>query len=126
MCWQRENYSNKFLNWHSKRDVLKHPLNRRDVLKLSGLLVDPIAPWPVMAARTTKRVLVAGAGLAGLSCAWELTKRGHDVLVLEASDRVGGHVRTLREGFPDGLYADCGAEHFTKPGYDLCNDMRMS
>jgi monoamine oxidase len=30
-------------------------------------------------------------------------------------------VRTIRDGFPDGLYADCGAEHFTKPGYDLCN-----
>jgi monoamine oxidase len=99
---------------------VKESMNRRNVLKLSALLVDPIAPWPVKAAQSGKRVLVAGAGLAGLSCAWELTKSGHDVLVVEASDRIGGHVRTLREGFPDGLYADCGAEHFTKPGYDLC------
>src|SRR4051794_23467944 len=95
-------------------------MNRRDVLKVSALLVDPVAPWLVKAAQSGKRVLVAGAGLAGLSCAWELTKSGHDVLLLEASDRIGGHVRTLTEGFPDGLYADCGAEHFTKPGYDLC------
>jgi monoamine oxidase len=64
-------------------------------------------------------VIVAGAGLAGLSCAWELKKRGHDVVLLEASARVGGHVRTVREGLADGLYADAGAEHFTRPGYEL-------
>ncbi len=29
-------------------------------------------------------------------------------------------MHTLHEGLPDGLYADVGAEHFTKPGYDLC------
>lgn len=36
-----------------------------------------------------------GAGLAGLVAAYELTKRGHEVLVLEASDRIGGQVRTV-------------------------------
>jgi monoamine oxidase len=41
-------------------------------------------------------------------------------VVLEASNRTGGHVRTIREGFPDHLYADCGAEHFTYPGYEIC------
>lgn len=38
------------------------------------------------------RVVVIGAGLAGLSCARELTKGGHDVVVLEARDRVGGRL----------------------------------
>jgi monoamine oxidase len=95
-------------------------LGRRDFLMLGALLADPTLTWPLRAAARPKRVIMAGAGLAGLSCAWELTKRGHDVVVLEAANRVGGHVRTIREGFPDGLYADCGAEHFTKPGYDLC------
>lgn len=94
-------------------------LIRRDFLKLSAVLVDVLAPWPVSAAVRRKRVIVGGAGLAGLACAWELKKRGHDVVVLEASDRAGGHVRTLRDGLADGLYADAGAEHFTKPGYEL-------
>jgi phytoene dehydrogenase-like protein len=44
--------------------------------------------------------VVVGAGLAGLTCAKVLAQAGRDVLVLEASDGVGGRVRTdLREGF---------------------------
>jgi len=39
-------------------------------------------------------VLVIGAGLAGLTCARRLHERGVDVQILEASDRVGGRVRT--------------------------------
>ena len=39
--------------------------------------------------------------------------------VLEASSRVGGHVKTIRAGLPDSLYVDAGAEQFTKPGYEL-------
>src|SRR5262249_6180949 len=37
-----------------------------------------------------------------------------------ASGRPGGHVRTIRDPLPDGLYADVGAEHFTRPRYDQC------
>lgn len=39
-------------------------------------------------------VLVIGAGVAGLSCAARLQRRGHRVHVLEASDDVGGRIRT--------------------------------
>jgi monoamine oxidase len=66
-----------------------------------------------------KKVVIAGGGIAGLCCGYELMKRGHEVTVLEAAGRVGGHVRTIRDGYADGLYVDAGAEHFTKPGYDL-------
>src|SRR5947209_1297313 len=70
-------------------------------------------------AAKSKKVVVGGGGIAGLSCAYELTRLGHHVTVLEASDRIGGHVKTVRSGLPDGLYVDAGAEQFTKPGYDL-------
>lgn len=49
---------------------------------------------------TDTDVIVIGAGLAGLRCAHRLTDLGHDVTVLEASDAVGGRVRTdVVDGF---------------------------
>ena len=66
----------------------------------------------------SKKVIVAGAGITGLCCAYELMKSGHEVTVLEASGRYGGHVFTGRDGLSDGLYTDFGADHITKPGYE--------
>ena len=56
-----------------------------------------------------QRIIVIGAGMAGLSTAFELSALGHEVTVLEARTRPGGRVFTLRESFADGLYADAGA-----------------
>ncbi|MGI5155326.1 FAD-dependent oxidoreductase [Microbispora sp. CA-102843] len=45
-------------------------------------------------------VIVVGAGLAGLACAWHLRQEGMPVHILEASDGVGGRIRTdLVDGF---------------------------
>src|SRR5690349_10421953 len=53
------------------------------------------------------KVVVVGAGLAGLVAAFELKRQGHDVVVLEAQNRVGGRIYTLR-WFAPGLYAEAG------------------
>jgi monoamine oxidase len=55
-------------------------------------------------------VIVAGAGLAGLTAARDLEAAGASVTVVEARDRVGGRVHTLRAGFTDGLHAEAGAD----------------
>jgi monoamine oxidase len=55
-----------------------------------------------------KRVIIIGAGMAGLVAAYELARAGHDPLILEAQNRVGGRIYTLRT-FAPGLYAEAGA-----------------
>jgi monoamine oxidase len=55
------------------------------------------------------KVIVVGAGLSGLVSGMQLQEAGHEVVVLEARNRVGGRVLTVREGFEDGQYADVGA-----------------
>jgi monoamine oxidase len=54
-------------------------------------------------------VIVVGAGLAGLTAAASLKKRGASVTVLEARDRVGG--RTLNHVLPGGEVIDAGGEY---------------
>lgn len=57
-----------------------------------------------------KSIIVAGAGLAGLSAARALEGRGAAVTVVEARNRVGGRVWTVRDGFADGQFAEAGAD----------------
>lgn len=60
-------------------------------------------------------VAVVGAGAAGLGVAYALQQAGRSVHVLEAADRVGGRMRTLRH---DGYLIDEGAEMIGTHGYD--------
>jgi monoamine oxidase len=55
-------------------------------------------------------VLVAGAGLAGLAAARDLAGMGADVRVVEARDRVGGRVWTMRQGFVESQHAEAGGD----------------
>jgi len=64
------------------------------------------------------KVVIGGAGITGLCCGYELMRAGVDVSILEAAGRYSGHVLTSSEGLSDGLYADFGADHLTKPGYE--------
>ena len=57
-----------------------------------------------------RSVIVVGAGLAGLTAAVELSRDGATVLVLEARDRIGGRVWTIRDGFDAGQHAEAGGE----------------
>jgi monoamine oxidase len=56
-----------------------------------------------------KKVLILGAGVAGMVAALELLKRGHTPIVLEARTRAGGRIYTMRAPFAQGLHAEAGA-----------------
>ncbi len=55
-------------------------------------------------------IVVVGAGLAGLTCAYRLLQAGLNPQVYEASDRVGGRCWTLRDYFAGGQIAEHGGE----------------
>lgn len=56
------------------------------------------------------RVVVVGAGFAGLTATRQLIGDGHDVTLIEAGTRLGGRARTIRGPFIDDQYVESGAE----------------
>ena len=109
-------------------------LTRRDFLRQSILLAagsvviscnnDPDeennedSPGALSGNKPSQQVIIVGAGISGLVAAYELKKAGHDVTILEARDRVGGRVFTLRAPFSDGHHAEAGAARIP-PDHDL-------
>ncbi len=93
------------------------PLTRRRLLNLIGLTAGSAAAYqaalglglaPAGAAESLpdmvalgaqrRRVIILGAGIAGLTAAYELGRKGYECVILEASARVGGRNLTLRHG----------------------------
>jgi monoamine oxidase len=64
-------------------------------------------------ARTAK-VIIVGAGPAGLCTAYELKRAGMEVVLLEASQRVGGRVKTIFDPFTPNLHGEGGAMRLPK------------
>jgi monoamine oxidase len=93
-----------------RRNFLRHAVAGVAVLS-GGSVVPRLSSFGLGPTRRVapQKVIVIGAGMAGLSAALELIAGGHDVTVLEARTRPGGRVYTMREPFADGLYAEGGA-----------------
>jgi monoamine oxidase len=65
---------------------------------------------PAARAVAVPRIVVVGAGLAGLTCAYRLRQAGYVSQVFEASGRVGGRCWTIRDAFAEGQIAEHGGE----------------
>ncbi len=106
------------------------PIDRRDFVRLAGGLaglglvacsspVEPEdSPGTLTPADRPLRIVVIGAGMSGLVAAYELSRAGHDVTVLEARERVGGRVLTVRSPFASGHSVEAGAARIP-PEHDL-------
>ena len=64
-------------------------------------------------------VIVAGAGLAGLTAAYDLMSMGADVTVIDARERVGGRVLTIRDGFVNRQHAEAGGEMIDEAQHEI-------
>jgi monoamine oxidase len=64
-------------------------------------------------------VLVAGAGLAGLTAAYDLAAMGAAVTVIEARERLGGRVWTIRDGFADRQHAEAGGDMIDESQHEI-------
>ena len=108
-------------------------LTRREFIRQSMLLAAGMAlvsceddqvetghesPGALSGTHPSKRVIIVGAGISGLVAGYELSRAGHDVTILEARNRVGGRVFTLRTPFSDGHFADAGAARIP-PDHDM-------
>lgn len=92
--------------------------NRRVFLKQSliasaGMILSAPDRWGFHIGQQPK-VLIIGAGFAGLAAAWQLRKRGIDVTVLEARNRIGGRVFTYNMDAKQKLNVELGGEWISK------------
>ena len=95
--------------------AMRAPLSRRDFLEnlggvggtslvLAGMsalgfgIASAAVVPPTLSGGGGKRIVILGSGVAGLSAAYELSKAGYDVTVLEARERAGGRSYTARRG----------------------------
>jgi monoamine oxidase len=89
--------------------------NRRRFLRtavgaVAGASVTPIFN-AVARGPAAARVVIVGAGTAGLACAYRLQQRGIATRVIEASNRAGGRMFSLRNFFPDNQLTELGGEY---------------
>ncbi|MBC7891556.1 MAG: flavin monoamine oxidase family protein [Sphingobacteriaceae bacterium] len=128
----------------TRRDFIEKSGN--GYLAMLGLGLLPAAPATAFnlprTEKANKKVLILGAGLAGMTTAYELGKLGYDCTILEARTRAGGRVWTVRGGteetevggekqvcrFDEGQYLNAGAAripHHHQLTLHYCRELKV-
>ena len=108
----RQNPKLRTLAPKQQREPIPATLHAKSLPALQEVVADEhVARFAeiAMLQKTAKSIGIIGAGLAGLSAAYELRNRGYSVTVFEASDRPGGRTITIRD-FVKRHHMDGGAE----------------
>jgi monoamine oxidase len=89
-------------------------LDRKRLLQTAGVAALGASAFgrfaPTARGATQPKIVVVGAGLAGLTCAYRLKQAGYAAEVHEASNRIGGRCWTIRDAFQQGQIAEHGGE----------------
>jgi monoamine oxidase len=103
-------------------------ISRRQFLGAAGAATIAAATWtPRATAAGSERVVIVGAGLAGLTCAYRLKQSGVTAKVFEASDRLGGRCWSITDTFAP-LVAEHGGELIDTGHLEirqLCQELRL-
>lgn len=97
-------------------------LSRRGLLTIAAAAAVPALAQP------SRRVVVVGAGLAGLTCAYRLAQKGIHADIYDANPRLGGRCWSLTQGFDDAQIVERGGELIDQ-GHtairQLCQELRL-
>jgi monoamine oxidase len=98
-------------------------------LVLAIVLAGVTSSTPLLDAQSSRsergRVVIVGAGLTGLTTAYELRKSGIDAVILEAGPHAGGRIQTVT--FPDGTHVEAHMEEYwaRSPAYPLLRELKV-
>ena len=110
---------NKMRNW---REILKEYLEEKFGDLINKLDVGIREENLDQTEKKKKRVVILGAGLAGLSCAYKLLQKGAEAIILEKDKEIGGLSRTVR--YKD-YYFDFSAHRFVGKNKELIKEMQI-
>lgn len=106
---------------HAYERAQQSRVSRRDFLRATSALATTALTGSLWqrADASGARVAIVGAGMAGLSAAYHLRRRGLSVTIYEASTRTGGRIHSARDLFAPGLVTELGGEFIDSTHRDM-------
>ncbi|MCP5120174.1 MAG: FAD-dependent oxidoreductase, partial [bacterium] len=97
--------------WTQKADDEDVPLMAEDYLRMSIVKAQKMEPPAPLDEEISKKLMVVGGGITGMTAAKEAADAGYEVLLVETEEKLGGFLSTVRKRFPtEAPYTDLPAD----------------